>query len=66
MNKKLAFAAILFSGTTIATFGLGMVFLQKIYMLTLKKSLVLGTLAAFTIGAAAGAYFHKRGKKAGS
>ncbi len=60
MNKKLAFAVIFFSAITISTLTLSIQFLQKIYMLTSKKSSVLGIILAFIVGAMIGLYTYRR------
>lgn len=63
MNLKLAFGVLFFSSVTIATLALSIIFLEKVYMITLKKSFVLVTVAMFIFGAAVGAYIQRRNKK---
>ncbi len=64
MNKKLAFAVIFFSTVTISTLTLSIRFLQKIYMLTSKKSsvlgIVLGIILAFIVGAMIGLHTYRK------
>ncbi len=60
MNKKLAFAVIFFSTVTISTLTLSILFLQKIYMLTSKKSSVLGIILAFIVGAMIGLHTYRK------
>lgn len=63
MNKKLALAVLFFSTVTIATLTLSILFLQKIYMLTSKKSPIVGIVLTFIIGVMAGVYTYKKKRR---
>jgi len=60
MNKKLAFAVIFFSTVTLSTLTLSILFLQKIYMLTSKKTPILAIVLAFIIGGTIGVFTYRR------